>query len=133
MPQIDACVGLLIGSDAPEVLEPGLFVKEDKYSRQKWRHVQYLADVFRRRWIREYLRALQERQKWAKTSRNFAVGDVILVLDERRLPRSSWPLGRVLEVYQNRLDGLVRSVKVKTRTSVLVRPIDKIVLLEGAD
>ena len=47
------------------------------------------------------------------------------------MPRSLWPLARVLEVYSNRQDGLVRSAKVKTRTSVLVRPVDKIVLLEA--
>ena len=112
-------------------LPPGLFVKGDNYSRRRWRHVQYLADVFWRRWLREYLPALQERQKWSRVSRNFAVGDVVLLVDEN-LPRSSWPLGRILEVFPNQKDGLVRSVRVKTRTSVLVRPIDKIVLLEAA-
>ena len=55
-----------------------------------------------------------------------------LLLD-KNLPRSEWPLGRVLEVYRNRKDGIVRSAKVKTRTSEVVRPIDKIVLLETAE
>ena len=113
-------------------LPPGLFTKVDSYSRRRWRQVQYLADVFWRRWTREYLPALQERKKWTSATRNFAVGDVVLVLDEN-LPRCSWPIGRILEVFQNRTDGLVRSVKVKTKSSVLMRPIDKIVLLEGAD
>ena len=112
-------------------LPPGVFSKEDCYSRRKWRHTQYMADVFWRRWMREYLPALQERQKWNRASRNFTVGDVVLLLDEN-LPRSSWPLGRILEVFPNQNDGLVWSVKVKTRTSVLMRPIDKIVLSEAA-
>ena len=56
----------------------------------------------------------------------------MLVLDES-LPHCSWPLGRVLEVYQNRVDGLVRRVKLKMRISVLVHVIGKTVLLEGAD
>ena len=64
-------------------------------------------------------------------SRNFAIRDVVLLVDEN-LPRSSWPLGRILEVFPNQKDVLVRSVRVKTRTSVLVHPIDKIVLLEAA-
>ena len=80
--------------------------------------------------MREYLPALQERKKWTSTTRNFAVGYVVLVLDEN-LPRCSWPIGRVLEVFQSQTDGLVRSVRLKTKTSVLMRPIDKIVLLEG--
>ena len=82
--------------------------------------------------MREYLPALQERRKWNKASRNFAVNDVVLVLDEST-PRGLWPLGRVLEVHKSRDDGLVWSLKVKSRTSVLTRPIDKVVLLEAAD
>lgn len=112
-------------------LPPGVFSKVDGYSRRRWRHVQYLADVFWRRWMREYLPSLQQRQKWSHADRNFAVGDVVLLLDET-LPRGSWPLGRVLEVFPNQSDGLVRSVKLKTKSSILVRPIDKIVLLEAA-
>ncbi|KAK3733613.1 hypothetical protein QZH41_005190 [Actinostola sp. cb2023] len=110
---------------------PGTFSKHDNYTRRRWRQVQYLADVFWKRWIREYLPSLQERQKWNKEYRNFQVNDIVLVLDENS-PCCSWPLGRILEVYTNRRDGLVRSVKLKTRTTILVRPIDKIVLLEAA-
>jgi len=113
-------------------LPPGAFFKDGSFSRRRWRHVQYLADVFWRRWMREYLPVLQQRQKWNKASRKFAVDDVVLVLDEST-PRGSWPLGRVLKVHESRDDGLVRSLKVKTRTSVLTRPIDKVVLLEAAD
>ena len=65
------------------------------------------------------------------TRRDVAVNDVVLVLDEIT-PRSSWPLGRVIEVYTNSRNGLVCSVKVKTRTSELVRPVFEIVLLEAA-
>ena len=43
------------------------------------------------------------------------------------------PLGRVLEVDESQDNGLVQSLKVKMRTSVLTRPIDKVVLLEVAD
>ena len=112
-------------------LPPGVFSKGNCYSRRRWRHVQYLADVFWRRWMGEYLPSLQQRQKWSHADQNFAVGDVVLLLDET-LPRGSWPLGRVLEVFPNQSDGLVRSVKLKTKSSILVRPIDKIVLLEAA-
>ena len=112
-------------------IPPGKFMKEDNYVQRRWRQVQYLADVFWRRWIREYLPSLQERQKWNKKRRNVAVDDIVLVLDEKT-PRSSWPLGRILEVHANSKDGLVRSVKIKTATAMLVRPITKIVLLETA-
>ena len=111
-------------------LPPGIFTQEDCCSTRRWYQVQYLANVFWRRWIREYLPSLQERQKWNKTRRNLEVGDIVLILDEKT-PRCSWPLGRVLEVHTNRRDGLVRSVKVKTTSTVLVRPVDKIIFLES--
>ena len=113
-------------------LPPGVFRKEDGYSRRRWRQVQYLADVFWRRWIREYLPQLQERQKWTYPSRNFAVDDIVLVVDDR-VPRSSWPLGRIISVRKNSTDEHVRSVTVKTRTSQYDRPVDKIVLLESVE
>ena len=77
------------------------------------------------------LPSLQQRQKWKKPQRNLAVNDIALLLD-KNTPRSSWPLGRVIEVYSNRRDGLVRSAKVKTRSPRLVQPVDKIVLLESS-
>ncbi|KAK3698423.1 hypothetical protein QZH41_001199 [Actinostola sp. cb2023] len=92
-------------------LPPGIFRKEDQYSRRRWRQVQYLADVFWRLWLKEYLPSLQARQRWNRTSRNFSINDIVLVMDDNS-PRSSWPLGRILDVHCNRRDGLVRSVKV---------------------
>ena len=44
-------------------LPPGCFTKDDTYSRRRWKQVQYLADIFWRRWIKEYLPALQKRAK----------------------------------------------------------------------
>ena len=111
-------------------LSPGVFRKEDHYSRRRWRQVQYLSDVFWRRWLKEYIPSLQERQKWSRSTSNFEIGDVVLVVDENS-PRNSWPLGRILEVKPNKGDGLVRRVTLRTKTAVLERPIDKIVLLEA--
>ena len=34
---------------------PGVFSSDDTYSRRRWRQVQYLANLFWRRWIKEYL------------------------------------------------------------------------------
>ena len=112
-------------------LPPTALGKHDMYS-SRWRRVQYLADVFWRRWVNEYLPSLQQRQKWNSPSKNFAVGDIVLVVDEK-CPRSSWPLGRVLETFPNRHDGHVRRVKVKTMKSTFDRPIDKLVHLESAE
>jgi len=71
---------LLIKSESP--LLPALCKKEDSLSHRRWKQVQYLADVFWRRWSREYFPLLQPRQKWSRPQRNLAVGDVVLVANE---------------------------------------------------
>ena len=119
---------LLLQSESE--LPPAIFSKEDCCSTRRWRQVQYLAKVFWRRWIREYLPSLEEWQKWIKTRRCLEIGDIVLILD-KKTPRCSWPLGRIQEVHTNQRDGLVRSAKVKTNSSVLVRPVDKIIFLES--
>jgi hypothetical protein len=45
-------------------IPPGVLDKKDNYARRWWRQAQYLADIFWRRWIREYLPTLQQRNKW---------------------------------------------------------------------
>lgn len=106
---------------------PGLFKKEDLLSRRRWKQVQYLADIFWRRWSKEYLPLLQLRQKWVHPQRNLAVGDVVLVAGETS-HRNSWPLGRVIETFPDKR-GFVRRVKVRTKSAVYERPVDKLCLL----
>ena len=113
-------------------LEPGLppdkFMKRDEY-RQSWRSVQYLLNLFWDRWLKEYLPLLQRRQKWLFPNRNFNVGDLVLVRDVNS-PRGLWPKARVIEVISGS-DGLVRTAKVRTATSELIRDIRNLCLLEA--
>ena len=109
-------------------VSPGSFSDGDLY-RRRWRVVQHLADTFWCRWIREYLPELQKRSKWQESRRNVKVGDLVLILDEST-PRGLWPMGLVTEVIVSQ-DQLVRSVRVKTKASTFLRPLSKIVLLEG--
>ena len=97
-------------------LPQGLFKKEDLYAHRWWRQVQYLANIFWKRWIREYLPALQNRQKWQRPKRDLQVGDVVLVAQEN-VPRGQWPLGRVTKVNMDR-DRFTRSCVIKTRTTI---------------
>ena len=85
-----------------------------------------MADLFWKRWLREYLPLLQERQKWLTPRRNFEARDVALIVDDKA-PRNSWPSGR--EEVARDLKGFVRRVKIKTLTSMLDRPVDKLVLV----
>ena len=110
------------------VAPPGSFLKDDVY-RRRWRHVQYMTDIFWKRWSREYLHIIQLRSKWLHETQNVKVGDLVIVLDES-MSRKDWPLGRIIEVYPGK-DGLVRSLKVQTAKNRYVRPINKVCLLEG--
>lgn len=107
------------------------FDKKDMYCKRRWRQVQYMAGVFWRRWLREYIVVLQQRQKWIRPERNLDSGDIVLIVDED-LPRNRWILGKVIETYPGR-DNLVRSVKIKTQTGSLTRPVTKLCLLEAVE
>ena len=106
---------------------PGIFSMSDAYSKRRWRQIQYLADLFWTRWKKEYVSLLQSRQKWTKPSRNFSVGDIVLV-SQSSMPRNQWPMGRIVFVKKDD-DGQVRIAHVKTLDSELIRPITKLVLL----
>ncbi len=112
-------------------LPPGLFDQDDLYSRRRWKQVQYVSDLFWKRWCREYLPQLQQRQKWNNTTRNFSVGDIVLVVDDSA-PRNSWMLARVIETIPDK-KGFVRQVRIKTKANILERPITKLCLLQEAE
>ncbi len=70
---------------------------------------------------------MQERQKWSKARTNLKVGDIVVVVDPTS-PCSSRPLARIVETKPNS-NGMVRSVKLQIKTSILERPITKLCLL----
>lgn len=111
-------------------LPPGIFSPDDNIPRRRWRQVQYLADIFWKRMIREHYQLLQKRQKWLNQTRNLAINDLVLVMDTN-LHRNDWKYGRVVKVKTSD-DGLVRSCTVRTNTGMLERPIVKLCLMEGA-
>ena len=110
---------------------PGKFQRNDVYMRRRWRRVQYLCNLFWSRWKREYLPTLQERAKWNKVKRNLKVDDVVLVRDENA-PRNVWPMGVVTRVEPDS-KGLVRSVVLRTHTTELHRPVNKLILMLTAE
>ena len=106
--------------------------EKDVNCRVRWRAVQAMSTMFWNRWIKEYLPLLTVRRKWTKNIRNFKVGDLILVADNQNVERSKWPLGRVIEVFPSK-DNVVRTVKIKTSNSELLRPVAKLCLLEESE
>ena len=107
---------LLLAQSNP-IFPPGVFTRSDVYSKRRWRQIQYLTDIFWKRWTREYLPLLYI---------------CCMLLVDYSSPRNYWPMGRVLNVFPDK-KGLVRSVRIQTKSSVFERPIDKLVLVLEAD
>ena len=118
---------LLIRGNMP--LPWGDFQLGETY-RKQWKYVQHITTQFWRQWLRAYLPQLQMRPKWVNTERNLRNGDIVLLMDENT-PRGAWPLGLITGVKEGR-DGLVRSATVKTKSTSLVRPVTKMVFIEGS-
>ena len=93
---------------------------------KRWRQAAYLAEQFWRRWRREYVPLLQQRdRRMTRSQTNLKPGDIVLVVDDL-VPRGVWPLGRVEEAMVGD-GGKVRSVRVRTRGTVFLRPVTKVV------
>ena len=69
---------------------PGQFVKADKFSRRRWRHIQHIANEFWVRWYKEFLWSLQTCPKWNNKCRNFQKGDTV---NENH---NQWPMAKVI-------------------------------------
>ena len=70
----------LLTLKSSESYPPGIFSKADSYCKRRWRQIQYLADLFWKRWVREYLPTLQQRQKWFTPKRNIQENDIVLIV-----------------------------------------------------
>ena len=130
---------ILTMKEEPIFPPPGVFTPADIYTRQRWRTIQYYADEFWSRWLKEYLSEQQKRQKWTSERRNVQKGDLVWLTDEME-HRSLWPLAKVINVYPSK-DGLVRKVQLQrananlsskgipqSQPSYLDRPVHKLVL-----
>ena len=96
---------------------------------KRYERVQQLSTRLWQWWSSTYLSTLNERQKWIKDKRPIQVGDLCL-LQEDNIPRLAWPLARVVQVYPGP-DGIVRSVRIKTKHGEYDRPVVRLALLES--
>lgn len=92
-----------------------------------WSIVQRTTQAFWKRWHEEYLTTMQQRRKWFRAEPNIAVGDLVLLMNEN-MPPAKWLMARVIAIHTAE-DGLVRSCTVRTATTELQRPVQKLCLL----
>ncbi|XP_062702228.1 uncharacterized protein LOC134285471 [Aedes albopictus] len=97
--------------------------------KRSWRTSQEEANIFWRRWVRDYLPELTRRTKWFSEAKSIEVGDIVVIVDPGH-PRNCWPKGRVISVNKGR-DNKVRSAAVQTATGgVYERPVVKLAVLD---
>ena len=113
------------------IFPPGIFDQNKTYVTRRWKQVQYMAEIFWKRWTSEYIVMLQERQKWTSPRENLKNGDLVLIKDEA-LPRCSWRIGLVEEAKADQ-KGFVRSARIKTSYGTCERPISKLCLLKNVE
>ena len=90
----------------------GEFSEKDlfSYASRRWRRIQYLSDVFWKKWQSDYIQSLTSRSKWTKPRRDLQTGDIVLMKDSSS-KRNNWPLAKILSV-KHSSDGHVRSVSL---------------------
>ena len=94
-----------------------------------WRKRQATLNAFWKRWQKDYLLNQDLRKKWHKPANDQLLNQVVL-LKEDNMSRNEWRLARIIQTFPSK-DGLIRSVLVKTPTSTLRRPVQKLALLEN--
>ena len=71
-------------------------------------------------WRNYYSPTLNSRTKWKNSVNKLPKNDLVII-KSKDVPRSHWPLGRILDIYPGN-DGVVRSVKIKPSNGELIRP-----------
>ncbi|KAF8785326.1 hypothetical protein HNY73_010883 [Argiope bruennichi] len=124
-------VMLLCDNPTSEITD--LDVLDGNHLRKRLRFRAKMIQVLRERFRKEYLGQLVQRHRQHPQSSNIRIGDTALIGDDVK-KRLQWPLSRVIELIPGK-DGHVRTVRVKTQHSTLVRPIERIFPLEvsGSD
>ena len=89
---------------------------------KRWIQIQKMVSHFWKRWIKVYVLALQERNKWRLETSNLKVGDIVFVIDDNVHP-PQWPLAKVQPVYTGP-DKFVRVVKKPQQESTIDRCIN---------
>ncbi|XP_055590346.1 uncharacterized protein LOC129742471 [Uranotaenia lowii] len=117
----------LVGSS--NGLKPASLLDDsEKAVRRTWRSSQVEANIFWKRWVRDYLPDLTQRSKWHTPAEPIQVDDIVVIVDAN-LPRNCWPIGRVISAEAS-CDGEVRKAVVQTANGIYERPAVKLAVLD---
>ena len=92
----------------------GVFTDDPKKTSSRFLLVQAITSQFWKIWLRDFFPSLLIRQKWHVKQRNVRRNDICLLRDQDAF-RSEWRLGRVVDVFPDRL-GNVRNVEILVKS-----------------
>ena len=127
---------ILLRGEPAEFLEDNTEVLQEELNvSRRLRYLKKCREQLRRRWVNEYLHALDEKQKQRpkQTEAKLKVGRVVLIKDSLKR-KAQWKIGRIENEVIGK-DGVVRGYKVRTPNGYLLeRPVQLIADLEvGGD
>ncbi|XP_075235525.1 uncharacterized protein LOC142332794 [Lycorma delicatula] len=120
----------LIGSPLTSFPDPD-FSETPENRLGRWQLLQKFIQVIWKRWSKDYLHQLQQRNKWRFPNRNLCEGDLVLICDDNTSPLF-WKSGIATHAFMGS-DNLVRVVATRTSNGVFRRPIHKLCLLPLSD
>lgn len=120
----------VIGEPPITIPEPSL-LQSNINRLSRWQLVQRIYQEFWQLWSNDYLSTLQQRNKWTKQKDNVHVGQLVIYREDN-VPPAKWPTTRIIEIHPGDDDN-TRVVTIKTPTTVLKRPINKISVLPIID
>ncbi|GFU20322.1 integrase catalytic domain-containing protein [Trichonephila clavipes] len=118
-------------------LTPAMFLIENRCSdttdidelnsRDLRKRMKYRIKLFRQRFRKEYLSELIQKQNDNRV-REPRIGEMVLIGNGNK-KRLSWPIAKIIELIPGR-DGEIRTVRLKTQHGTVIRPVQRIFLLE---
>lgn len=119
---------LVSGRKLEQIPDPKAPLQNTKFS-HLWKKRQAILNQFWKRWSKDYLLEQSVRKIWRVQKFADLHNKIVLIKDDH-LSRNEWMIGRVIEILPSK-DGLTRNVIVKTGTSTLRRPVQKLALLQN--
>lgn len=90
----------------------------------RWRKVQHMHQQFWASWQRDYINALQSRNKWINERHDLEINDIVLIKEDG-IPPQQWMIGRVSKLHPGN-DGLVRNVTITRMGKDYKRAVQKL-------
>lgn len=106
---------------------PGIFNKNNTFSKRAFRKSQHLAEMFSR-WIQKYLPIITIQTKWFEDAKPIKVGDIAIRIDPA-LPRDAWKKGRITRVYPGK-DGRAADIKLSDGTTKTSQSTGRLAVLD---